>query len=207
MSNIDYLSINENFPVAGQDNDTQVFRDNFDTIKTSLRLAQEEITALEDATGGINATTNAGGDGADFGGRVIENAVLSNSRDLFIDLGTPGNSTQEIDYLNGQYQSLNVNQDTTFQFTNFPGDPSRSDTKLSVGKIVLELYSDSATDRRVTFTTNGSGASAFKKSGFPAKNLPGAHDLEVLDNNDPVIIEIWRHSQDNIYVRYIGQFS
>ena len=35
-STINYLGINENFPVAGQDNDTQVFRDNFDTIKQAL---------------------------------------------------------------------------------------------------------------------------------------------------------------------------
>lgn len=207
MSDINYLSINENFPVAGQDNDTQVFRDNFDTIKTSLRVAQEEITALEDATGGINATANASGDGADFGGKVVENAVLSNSRDLFIDLGTPGNATQEIDYLNGQYQQLAVNQDTTFQFTNFPGDPSRSDTKLSVGKIVLELYSNDTTDRKISFTTNGSGATNIKTSGLPSLNLAGSHDLEVLDNDDPTIIEVWRHSQETIYIRYVGQFS
>ena len=207
MSDIDYLGINENFPVAGQDNDTQVFRDNFDTIKTSLRLAQEEITALEDATGGISATANASGDGADFGGRVIENSVFTNTPDLFHNYGTPGNATQEIDYLNGQYQNLIVNQDTTFQFTNFPGDPSRSDIKTSAGKIVLELYSTDTTDRKISFTTNGSGATAIKKSGFPALGLPGSHDMEVLDNSDPVIIEIWRHSQENIYIRYIGQFS
>ena len=32
MSDINYLNINENFPVAGEDNDTQVFRSNFNTI-------------------------------------------------------------------------------------------------------------------------------------------------------------------------------
>jgi hypothetical protein len=53
-SNINYLSINENFPVAGEDNDTQTFRDNFDTIKTSLRAGQEEITALQSDTAKLN---------------------------------------------------------------------------------------------------------------------------------------------------------
>lgn len=42
-SNINYASINENFPVPGQDNDTQVFRDNFDTIKNSLSTAKTEV--------------------------------------------------------------------------------------------------------------------------------------------------------------------
>ena len=57
MSNINYLSINENFPVPGQDNDTQVFRDNFDTIKQSLRIAGEEITDLEDNGARIHIDT------------------------------------------------------------------------------------------------------------------------------------------------------
>ena len=52
MSNINYVSINENFPVAGQDNDTQVFRDNFDTIKTSLRYAKEELEVFQDSATG-----------------------------------------------------------------------------------------------------------------------------------------------------------
>jgi len=48
VSNINYLNIDENFPIAGQDNDTQVFRDNFDSIKQALRIAKEEIGVLED---------------------------------------------------------------------------------------------------------------------------------------------------------------
>ncbi len=39
-------NINDNFPVAGQDNDTQVFRDNFNTIKTSLASAKTEINEV-----------------------------------------------------------------------------------------------------------------------------------------------------------------
>ena len=35
-SNIISTTINENFPIAGQDNDSQGFRDNFNVIKTSL---------------------------------------------------------------------------------------------------------------------------------------------------------------------------
>ena len=35
------------FPVAGQDNDSQGFRDNFTTIKTGLQTAQSEISTLQ----------------------------------------------------------------------------------------------------------------------------------------------------------------
>ena len=45
---INFAAINQNFPVAGQDNDTQVFRDNFDTIKTNFSAAKTEIEDLQD---------------------------------------------------------------------------------------------------------------------------------------------------------------
>ena len=38
MSTIDDTSIDQTFPVAGQDNNSQGFRDNFSTIKTISRL-------------------------------------------------------------------------------------------------------------------------------------------------------------------------
>jgi hypothetical protein len=41
-NNIDIL-----YPVAGQDNDTQGFRDNFRNIKNNLSTASQEITALQ----------------------------------------------------------------------------------------------------------------------------------------------------------------
>jgi hypothetical protein len=41
-TNIDIL-----FPIAGQDNDTQGFRDNFNNIKNNLNIAKTEISALQ----------------------------------------------------------------------------------------------------------------------------------------------------------------
>lgn len=48
-SNIDPSNINENYPIAGEDNDTQGFRDNFEFIKTALVTAREEVTSLQEA--------------------------------------------------------------------------------------------------------------------------------------------------------------
>ena len=206
MSNINYLSINENFPVAGQDNDTQVFRDNFDTIKTSLRLAQEEITALEDATGGISASANATGNGSDFAGRVIEDVVLAQSRGLYQDLGAT--TKADVDFQDGHYQTYELTGDiSAFKFLNFPGDPNITEPVTGYGKVIIEFTSQNSLDRKITFTTSESGATSIKKSNFPALALSGSHDLEVSSETNPVIIEIWRHSVENIYINYIGQFS
>lgn len=46
-SNINPTNIDGNFPVAGQDNDSQGFRDNFTNIKTNLQFAQAELNDLQ----------------------------------------------------------------------------------------------------------------------------------------------------------------
>jgi hypothetical protein len=46
-SNINPTNINITYPIAGQDNDTQGFRDNFSNIKNNFLVAQKEITALQ----------------------------------------------------------------------------------------------------------------------------------------------------------------
>lgn len=46
-STINSNNINILYPVAGQDNDTQGFRDNFRNIKNNLTTAANEITAIQ----------------------------------------------------------------------------------------------------------------------------------------------------------------
>ena len=54
-STIDTTNLNQLYPVAGVDNDSQGFRDNFANIKTNLETASSEITALQNvlATEGV----------------------------------------------------------------------------------------------------------------------------------------------------------
>ena len=63
----------------------------------------------------------------------------------------------------------------------------------------MELYTSGVGSRDVTFTTTG-GTVIKKDSGFPST-------LTLTSNTDPVFIEVWRHSQEFIYMRYLGSFS
>lgn len=198
-SNVNYISINENFPVAGQDNDTQVFRDNFGTIKTSLRYAKEELTALQDNTAGLElqATSNSGG--SDFRKRVIYNAVLQNTRDQKFD-GGQITTALTIDYENGSYQIFRFGVNSNVDFLNFPGDVVFTDesSPIGVGKVRLELYGD-GTARTITFITT-SGTVLKRNSGFPVPFV-------LTSATNPVIIDVWRHSTDKIFMHFVGQFS
>lgn len=191
-SNINYLSINENFPVAGQDNDTQVFRDNFDTIKTNFRNAKDEITSLQDNTAKTNVDN-------DFELSEVTRAVFRNNRTKKFDAGAVTASPTTIDFENGEYQIFRVGADINMDFLNFPGDPVLTgETATTVGKVVLELYSDGSS-RTVTFSTSG-GTVIKKDASFP-------DPFTLTSNTDPVFVEVWRHNDAVIYMRYLGAFS
>lgn len=195
MSNINYLSINENFPVPGQDNDTQVFRDNFDTIKQSLRIAGEEITDLQDNVARTDLDS-------DFNGKIVQNAVLLNTVNKKLDGGNYTNPVLTVDYENGNYQIFRLFQDTTIQFQNLPNDDVFEGR--AVGKLTLEIYGD-GTPRTVRFST--SGGTVFKASpGFPNPLSVTSAEASAGAGN-PTIIEVWSHKNDRIFLNHLGQFD
>lgn len=193
-STINYLSINENFPVAGADNDTQVFRDNFDTIKTSLSSAKTEITDLQDNTAKLNLDN-------DFELNKIQRALMQNIRMQKFNGGTISASPTTIDYENGSYQIFSVAANVTVDFLNFPGDPvfTGEVTPIGMGKVTLELYNSGSENHTITFIT--SGGTVIKKD----PDFPGLVTLS--STTDPVFVEVWRHSADTIFMRYLGQYS
>ena len=205
-SQINYLSINENYPVAGQDNDTQTLRDNFDTIKTSLRYAKEELEILQNTETGaalLSATEN------DFNLNVITNAIFKNVREKdHGGLGEGPISTDlTVDFQDGSYQIFKFALDVNVDFLNFPGDIDA--LPGGVGKATLELYGGTVA-APVTIRFNVENGAVFKCNGFPTpKNpaTPGQQELELTSVNDPVIVEVWRHSNDVIYLKHVGKFE
>ena len=192
-SNINYLGINENFPVAGEDNDTQVFRDNFDTIKTSFNTAKTEITDLQ---------TNAARTDVDndFNNKLISGAVMLNNYDKKFDGGVI-TAPLTVDYENGNYQIFRFGATTTVEFLNFPDDAS---LPTGLGKVTLELYGD-GTARTLTFITSG-GTVIKKNATFPATFTLTSAEAAAGSGN-PVMIEVWQHKSDRIFLNYLGQFS
>ena len=188
MSNINYVSINENFPVAGQDNDTQVFRDNFDTIKTSLRYAKEELEIFQDSATGAARLNQSN----DFNQNIISNAVLQGNRDALFDGGNYNQATLDVTYTNGAYQIFKFAANVEINFLEFP----ENETPAGVGKVTLELYSDSATPRTITFKSIG-GVVYKKNISFPST-------LTVSSLTNRVILEVWRYNSDTIFLNYLG---
>jgi hypothetical protein len=191
-SNINYLSINENFPVAGEDNDTQTFRDNFDTIKVSLRAGQEEITALQENTAKTNLDN-------DFEDNEISRVVFRDVMDKRFDGGviTLPTTLLTVDYENGGYQVFRFASNMNIDFQNLP-ENSAASGPIGCGRITLELYGDGS-PQTLTFITSA-GTTLRRNSGFPGT-------VSVSSATAPIIIEVWRHNATNIFMNYLGQFS
>jgi hypothetical protein len=189
---INFAAINENFPVAGQDNDTQVFRDNFDTIKTNFSAAKTEIEDLQDNVARTDVDS-------DFNYNVATAVTLQDAYFRKKDYGAAiVVATQDVSFKQAMYHIIKFGTNCAIQFTEFPVAAVDVTGLGQMGKATLELYGD-GTSRTITFTLTGS--TVLKKSaGFPGS-------LTVTSATNPVIIEVWQHSTDTIFLNYLGVYS
>jgi hypothetical protein len=187
-------SIDENFPIAGQDNDSQGFRDNFSIIKDGLATASSEITVLQNTTAKIDETNN-------FNGTLIENALTNQLYGKVFAITTAG--TTVIDYRSGEYHVVTVAGNHSLRFQQFAG----SDPEPVYAKIRLELSPSSAgpSGWNVTFTAPA-GGSVTGTVGFPT---PGENPvINIGDDADlKTIVDVWTTNGKDFYVGLIGSFS
>jgi hypothetical protein len=111
-------NIDGTYPVAGQDNNSQGFRDNFTNIKTNFQYAEDEITDLQNNVilkSALSGTTLNN----DMNGSVLSNAELNDMGYTRLALGTTGGSVT-INYAVGTYQTMTTNASTSLAFTNWP---------------------------------------------------------------------------------------
>jgi hypothetical protein len=117
-SQINPNDIDGAYPVAGQDNDSQGFRDNFTNTGTNFQYAADEITDLQN-----NAVLKAALTGTtldnNMNGSLLYNFESSQVSGAVNPLGTTS-GTVTLDWTNGSYQTLTTSGSVTLGFTNFP---------------------------------------------------------------------------------------
>lgn len=192
-SNVNAGPIDNEYPVAGVDNDTQGFRDNFTYIKTAFGATKTELEEL------LNYTARTDVDNS-FNSKIISNAVFKQNQSSLNNYGTGSGVSNRIDinFGNADYQVYRLNDDVTFEFEGFSND--------NVNKVIIELLSDGGT-YTVDFFTDG--AYPIKKS----SNFPTS--LTVSSTSNPILIEIITRakSQDpgslgrTVFLNYLGQFA
>jgi hypothetical protein len=129
------------YPVAGQDNNSQGFRDNFTNTKTNFAYAADEITDLQNKVVLKQALTGTTLNN-DMLGAVLSNAQLQDMSETRVALGSLS-GTVTINYASGSYQTVTTNGNITLAFTNFP-------VAGALGTVAVQI-TVSSTSHSVTF--------------------------------------------------------
>jgi|TARA_B100001094_G_scaffold264140_1_gene266020 hypothetical protein len=187
-SSSNIASIDADYPRAGQDNDSQGFRDNFTKVKDELTNAHADLTALDTNTVKNNdAITN-------MQGNTINNVVITQGSQKFYSGGVLSSAgVRPVSYEIATYHSYTINSTgITLQLADWP-------TSGKYAEVLIELRGRSQADT-VTFDTENSG-SIKVATGF-------AHPATIDDNIHPYIYRFWTiDGGQTVYGEYLGEFD
>jgi len=138
-SNINPNNIDGAYPVAGQDNDSQGFRDNFTNTKTNFGYAAAEISDLQ-SKAVLKAALTGATLNNNMGGSLLSDAQFQDISETKVSLGTVTGS-QTIDYSAGPYYTLTTGGSVSLAFSNFSvaGTVSRCRLQISVASTAHTL--------------------------------------------------------------------
>lgn len=118
-SQVNPNNIDGTYPVAGQDNDSQGFRDNFTNIRNNFTFAKAEIEDLQNKAVLKSALLNTVLSN-DFAGNAVVNPALTSWRETYNNIGSVSGSVT-INFVNGNFQKITMSGSTTLTFS-FPSN-------------------------------------------------------------------------------------
>lgn len=118
MSNINPYTIDGTYPIAGQDNDSQGFRDNFTNIRNNFSYARSEIADLQGKAITTSALTGSSLSN-NMSYNALQNAQLFSPSYTLLNLSTVTGAVA-LDYSQGSIQKLQTSGAITLTFSNWP---------------------------------------------------------------------------------------
>lgn len=128
-------NIDGSYPIAGQDNSSQGFRDNFTNIKVNFQAAESEINDLQSKVllkaplSGSTSLDNNMNDALLLAAKIQD---FSATKVTVVPSGSPLTAT--VNYSAGHYQSFSTTDSTTISFVNWP-----SAVTASYGYLKLQI--------------------------------------------------------------------
>lgn len=183
------------YPVAGQDNDSQGFRDNFTNTATNFQYAADEITDLQNKAVLKAALTGTTLDN-NMNGSQLYNFEASQVSGTLVPLGTTSGIVT-LDWSAGSYQTLTTGGSVTLGFSNFPASGVSASIVLritvsstsytltlpaavSIGTSNLQGYASNV----ITFSTTGTYIFEFTTvNGGAAVSI-----VDLIRNRDPIYL-------------------
>lgn len=191
IQNINSAGIRGDYPVAGQDNDTQGFRDNFSLIKENTTYATSALTALNDETAKTVANN-------DFNGFELQNATVLNVVEHGNEGTFNGTVNVSLDFAENGYKQFYTADGTVADQTFIIGGlPATSNDKVLTGSITVFIKAEENTALTATF----------KKSSAEFSQDPGTFYIDETSNltlnNDQVDLAIPADGVGMVEISYI----
>ena len=119
-SNINPNNINGNFPVAGQDNDSQGFRDNFTNILNNFSFAATEITDLQNSVTNIQNVVQSNGNVEAYYGNIAQSLKVGVNASITGNVDVAGYLTGNVHFSDTVYLKDTVisgtRRDVSYQY-------------------------------------------------------------------------------------------
>lgn len=121
-SNINPYNIDGTYPIAGQDNDSQGFRDNFTNIRNNFVFSKEELQDLQDkvvlkaALSGTDLDNTM--EGVQLNGPQLKNWTQATVSQSNVGSGTGGDVA--VDFAQGTFQYIKPDTSITLTINNWP---------------------------------------------------------------------------------------
>ena len=128
-SQVNPNNIDGTYPIAGQDNDSQGFRDNFTNIRNNLTYVKAEIEDLQNKAVLKSALSNTTLDNSLLGNAIV-GASLTQWRETYNDIGTASGSIT-VDFTNGNFQKITLNGAATLTFS-WPSNTSNQYSSIKL---------------------------------------------------------------------------
>jgi hypothetical protein len=191
-SQINYSAINQSYPVAGQDNNSQGFRDNFSAISAGLAQAAVEITTLQ--TNGIDVTQSSN----NLQGTILTNGLFSQFNGVFYSVPHVTADGAIISLDNGPIQQFILTHNATLTFQDWPAAGL-------YGAIRVLLYGDQSSSYTATLSTVNSGS--FRLESTWTGGTSSAPTVAINNAGKYQVIEAWTiDGGAHVFLRSLGRY-
>jgi len=201
-SSINTDNIKTNYPVAGENNDTQGFRDNFSEIVDNLKAAESELTDLQTNAAKTNTESQ-------FFGNRITNAEFDQTTTTVYQFGNV-DTDQNVNFQNGLYQTITVGGDITLTLDGWP--EAERLAKITVSLVQIDG------ERTVNWRTLKDGnpgiikrnqGDSFLLSDSTEIRLGNFPDPFIVDSEtDPTVVEFWTvDGGETVHANLVGKFA
>ena len=193
-SSIDTSTIDATYPVAGIDNDSQGFRDNFNSIKTNITTAGSEITALQANRARTDADNN-------HVGNEIQDAELLQVTEKFNNSNQSLTADHEVDYRVAHVHQFNATTPAgNIMTVSFVGWPTNRYAKL---RIIMSVSSGVSTNITLS-PSNGTGLNDNNAAWVGGNNIL-THTGSI---GQKIIVDVFTYDTgNNLFFNYIGSFD